>query len=84
MDNHEETTDGDALKELVMNERKFLHDLSNHIVVAHGMTTFVHRAVKTNPAVEPKEIERLEKALEALSKMTTQLKERRTILHELS
>jgi hypothetical protein len=83
MDKFEDDNE-DTLKELVMDERKFLHDISNHIVVAHGMTTFVHKSVKSNPAVEPKEIERLEKALEALNKMTIQLKERRSLLHELS
>lgn len=74
----------DKIKELVMNERKFLHDISNHIVVAHGMTTFVQRAIKNNSTVDAKELERLEKAIEALNKMTIQLKERRAILHEMS
>ena len=40
-------------------ERKFLHDLSNHIVVAHGMATLVQRSIRTNPGVDIKEIERL-------------------------
>lgn len=69
------------LKEVVAEERKFLHDISNHIVVSHGMTTFVLRALKENPAVEPKEIERLEKALNAINKMTELIHERRAVLH---
>lgn len=85
MENNEDLKHNeDSIKELVMNERRFLHDISNHIVVAHGMTTFVHRAVKSNPNVDAKEIERLEKAIDALNKMTSQLKERRAILHSMS
>lgn len=80
----EESKSGDLLKDLVMNERKFLHDISNHIVVAQGMTSFVHRALKDNPAVDAKEVERLEKALEAINKMTAELKARRLVLHSLS
>lgn len=74
----------DPILDLVMNERKFLHDISNHIVVAHGMATFVHRTLKENPAVDAREIERLEKTIEALNKMTAQLKERRAVLHSMS
>lgn len=74
----------DPILELVMNERKFLHDISNHIVVAHGMSTFVLRTLKENPAVDAREIDRLEKTIEALNKMTAQLKERRAILHSMS
>lgn len=74
----------ELLKQTVMEERKFLHDLSNHIVVAHGMASFVLRAVKTNPNIEAKEIERLEKSLAAINKMTELLQERRAVLHARS
>ncbi|MBC7429146.1 MAG: hypothetical protein H7336_11070 [Bacteriovorax sp.] len=74
----------EAIKEVLAEERKFLHDISNHIVVAHGMATFVLRSIKENVNVEPKEIERLEKSIEAINKMTDLLKERRTILHNKS
>lgn len=72
--------DNDALKELAADERKFLHDLSNHIVVAHGMSTFVLRTVRDNPAIESREIERLEKAIAAINKMTELIQERRALL----
>lgn len=70
-----------AINEVLMEERKFLHDLSNHIVVAHGMATFVLKSIKENPNVEAKEIERLEKSVMAINKMTELLKERRAVLH---
>jgi hypothetical protein len=70
----------EVLQEVIANERKFLHDLANHIVVAHGMATFVLRTIKANPSVEPKEIERLEKSIDAINKITELLKNRRANL----
>lgn len=74
----------EQLKEVIMNERKFLHDVSNHIVVAHGMATFVLRTLKDNPNVDAREIDRLEKSITAINKMTELLKERRAALHSVS
>lgn len=73
----------DALKDVTAEERKFLHDISNHIVVAHGMATFALRAIKENPNVSEKEVERLEKSIDAINKMTELLRERRSILQGL-
>jgi isopentenyl phosphate kinase len=70
-----------TVEELANGERKFLHDIANHIVVAHGMSSFVHRALKENKPIEPKDIDRLERAIEAINKMTALLKDRRTFLH---
>ena len=72
----------ETLKEIVADERKFLHDISNHIVVAHGMATFVLRTLKDNPSVDAREIDRLEKSIAAINKMTELLRERRVVLHE--
>jgi cob(I)alamin adenosyltransferase len=74
----------EKILELVTEERKFLHDLSNHIVVAGGMLSFAHKVLKDNPMVEAKEIERLNKSMNAISKMTELLKARREVLHSLS
>lgn len=73
-----------SAEELVMSERKFLHDIANHIVVAHGMSSFVHRAMKEDRPLEAKDLDRLERAIEAINKMTALLKERRTFLHSIS
>ena len=70
----------DILKDVTAEERKFLHDISNHIVVAHGMATFTLRAIKENPNVGEKEVERLEKSIDAINKMTELLRERRLVL----
>jgi Ribonuclease G/E len=73
-----------TIQELAMSERKFLHDIANHIVVAHGMSTFVLRAMREKRPLEEKDLDRLERAVEAINKMTALLKERRTVLHELT
>ena len=77
----ENTNDVSSEANANVEERKFLHDVSNHIVVAHGMATFVLRTIKDNAAVDKREIERLEKALVAINKMTELIHERRAILH---
>ena len=73
-----------SVEDLAMSERKFLHDLANHIVVAHGMSTFVHRTLKEKKPIEEKDVDRLERAIEAINKMTALLKERRTLLHSIT
>ena len=70
------------LKSIIAQERKFLHDLSNHIVVAHGMATFALRVIRDNPTIETKEVERLEKSIDAINKMTELLRDRRTTLQQ--
>lgn len=71
----------DIFKDMTADERKFLHDISNHIVVAHGMATFTLKAIKDNPNVGEREVERLEKSINAINKMTELLRERRSVLH---
>lgn len=73
-----------SIAELVKGERAFLHEISNHIVVAQGMSSFVLRSLKEASSEETKEIERLEKALHAITQMSALLKERRELLHSLS
>lgn len=73
-----------TVEELAHGERKFLHDIANHIVVAHGMSNFVLRSLKEHNSIEAKDIDRLERAIEAINKMTALLKERRTFLHALT
>jgi hypothetical protein len=61
-------------------ERKFLHDIANDIVVAQGMANFVLKKMKDNKPMEAKDLERLEKSLEAIAKMTQKIKDRRSVL----
>lgn len=73
-----------TVEEMALNERKFLHDIANHIVVAHGMLSFVQKAAQESRTLEEKDVERIEKALSAIAKMSALLKERRAVLHSMS
>ena len=73
-----------SVEELVLSERKFLHDIANDILVAHGMITLAQKVLADNKIIDQKEIEKLEKAIMAINKMTSSLKERRSYLHEIS
>jgi len=74
-------------QELVLGERKSLHDISNQLVVAQGMASFVLKAIKKKNEEGTdcaKEIERLEKVLTSVGKITTIVQERRELLHSMS
>jgi len=71
----------ESIEELKLGERKFLHDIANHLVVAQGMSSFVLKKLKSNGPIEEKDIERMEKTIEAVNKITTLLKDRRALLH---
>lgn len=74
-------------QELVLGERKSLHDISNQLVVAQGMASFVMKAIKKKVEAGEeftKEMERLEKVLASVGKITTIVQERRELLHSMS
>jgi hypothetical protein len=73
-----------TVEELALEERKFLHDLSNHIVVAQGMTNIVLKLLKDVEDLDPSIVEKQEKALNALNSQVRMIKERRTVLHQRS
>ena len=73
-----------TVEELALEERKFLHDLSNHIVVAQGMTNIVLKLLKDADGVDEAIVEKQEKALNALNNQVRMIKERRTLLHQRS
>lgn len=70
-----------SVEESALSERKFLHDIANHIVIAQGMLTFIQKAAESKKPLEEKDVERIERALEAMTKMSVLLKERRVVLH---
>lgn len=72
------------IKEQIMDERKFLHELSNQLVVAQGMGSFVSRALVVGDVISEKEIERMQKTIGALERMIHMVRDRRETLHNLS
>lgn len=73
-----------SVQDLALEERKFLHDISNHIVVAQGMVNIVLKSLKEVEGLDAKILERQEKALNALNNQVQMIKERRTVLHQRS
>ncbi len=73
-----------SVEELALEERKFLHDLSNHIVVAQGMTNIALKLLGEVEGVDPAILEKQEKALKAMNNQVRMIKERRTLLHQRS
>lgn len=75
----------EADQDLVMGERKFLHDISNQLVVAQGMGSFVMRSLQKKDQEEfRKEVERMQKSMGAVTKMIDMLRDRRELLHSVS
>jgi len=72
------------IEELVHGERKFLHDISNYLVVAQGMSSFLQKALLQNDGVGEKEKERLEKVVNSVKKICEAVKERREHLHSIN
>jgi hypothetical protein len=74
----------EQIQEIVMGERKFLHDIANKLVVAQGMSSFVGKSLSKREDVTEKEVERVEKLSNSVRDMVEMLKARREYLHGLS
>lgn len=72
------------LQEYILTERKFLHELSNQIVIAQGMASMAKANLDKNPAIAEQDMSRLEKTLTALNKVITILQERKSFVVEQS
>lgn len=73
-----------SVEKMALDERKFLHDMSNQLVVAQGMTSFLIKALEKIEGVGTKEKERAEKIAKSVKNMVELVKDRRAFLHELS
>ncbi len=73
-----------AVEQMALEERKFLHDISNQMVVAQGMSSIALKHLGKMDDVDPKIIERLEKTTKAVNKMIELIKARRTSLHAIT
>lgn len=66
------------LDDYILVEREFLHDISNHLVVISGMTSFVQSKLEKVDGIDPKYIEKLGKAVRASEKLSHAVIERRS------
>lgn len=61
----------------IKEERVFLHDLSNKLVIVQGMIELTSMDVEKINDIQDKTIERIKKALKATVAMTDMMRERR-------
>ncbi len=73
-----------TVEEMALEERKFLHELSNLLVVAHGMSSFVQQSLSDNPDAKSGDLEKMDKVIDSISKINRLVKNRRTVLHSVS
>lgn len=73
-----------TVEEMALDERKFLHELSNFLVVAHGMSTFVQQSLSDNPNSNPSDVEKMNKVMDSINKINRLVRNRRTVLHTIS
>lgn len=75
--------DNKTVIELALEERKFLHEISNKLLIADGMSSKVLKLLQKEKA-NPDIIRRQEKAVKAIKEQIDLLKRRRFLLHERS
>lgn len=72
------------LKDHVVIERRFLHDLSNMLLISQGMGSFARKKLGDVADIDDKILEKLDKSLVAMDRMVSSIKEHRTLLHEIN
>lgn len=68
------------IKEYILEERSFLHDISNQLVIAQGMGGFVLNSIQKESGDDSKEYERMGKTITAIDKMIQMVRERRELV----
>ena len=58
---------GISVEELVLEEREFLHEVSNHTSIAHGMINIVLKKMKAGQEIDEKLLSKQQKAIDALN-----------------
>lgn len=67
------------IEKYINEERRFLHDISNHLVVIQGNASYLKRVFsKMNQEEFEKEVERTEKLNNAISRLVQEIKDRRS------
>lgn len=68
----------------VQEERKFLHDISNHLLIAQGMGSFAAKQLRNIPDLDEAILNKMEKSLKAMDRMVDAMKARRSVLHNIN
>lgn len=67
--------------ELIVKEgRKFLHDISNKVLIGSGLGSHVLTALKKSKEIDEKLVDKLERSMNALNLMADMIREHRSYL----
>ncbi len=71
------------MQDLIMAERRFLHEISNVLVIANGMTGYLQQTLVVDNKIKLQDLEKIQKAVESLNKANHLIKVRRATLHSM-
>ncbi|MCK5071875.1 MAG: hypothetical protein KAQ98_00515 [Bacteriovoracaceae bacterium] len=74
----------EELKTYILDERKFLHEISNQLVIAMGMGDYVQGVLKENTSIDEKCSQKMQKTMRAVEKITNMVLERRDKIKSMS
>lgn len=69
-----------SVNSIVLRQRAFMHDISGALAIAQGMLDMVMSTVQKDPKLSRADIERLQKSMNALEKLTNIVAENREFL----
>lgn len=72
------------LGDVVKASRSFLHDISNQLLIAHGMESFVINNLKKRGDIDEKILSKMEKSLKAMDKIMDMMKEHKNLIVTVS
>lgn len=73
----------DSFTEKSLTERGFLHDISNQLVIAQGMGSFVLSSISKKENEDSKELQRMQKVMKSVDKMIDMVRGRREVVKNL-
>ncbi|MBF0311820.1 MAG: hypothetical protein HQK50_18690 [Oligoflexia bacterium] len=74
----------DKLEQLIKDSRKFLHDISNKLLINSGLGSHVLTALKNGKPIDAKLLDKLERAVDAANSMAEMVRDHRAYLVQVS
>lgn len=70
----------EKVEQLVKENRKFLHDISNKVLIGSGLGSHVLNALKSGKAIDEKMVDKLNRAINAVNLIAEMIKNHRSYL----
>lgn len=72
------------LGDIIKSSRSFLHDVSNQLLIAHGMESFVANNLKKRGDIDEKILSKMDKSLKAMDKIMDMMKDHKNFIITVS